>query len=286
MPVEMKVIGKKVSSDGCVKFLLQLSDELKIESVYLPSGERRTVCVSSQAGCALDCSFCATGRMGLARNLSAEEITGQLELVLREVSVEDRSIAATNVVYMGMGEPFYNYDAVLRAAHLFSNQRGLNIAPGRITLSTAGVLPAMEKYFMENHAYKLALSLTSAMEEKRNILMPINRRYPLSELRKLLLRFPRKRVLLEIPLLAGINDGPEDIEALLVFCDGLRVRVNLIPWNPSPGETFTRPSDESVLAFQRSMRRTGLNVFIRKSLGSDIAGACGQLVTDLAQISY
>ncbi len=280
----LEIVTRQIAADGSIKHLLRLSDGLCVESVFLPAGNRQTICVSSQVGCVLDCVFCATGRLGFRRNLSADEICGQLTAM---------GTTATNVVFMGMGEPFYNYDNVLEAADRFADQRGPAIAARRITISTAGVLPGIERYFREERPYHLAISITSALAAKRDLLMPINRRFPLADLEALLRALPRRsaqRVMLEVPVFAGLNDGPEDVEALRVFCRGLPVRVNLIAWNPvelgesstspavAPGSApFARPSRESLLTMQAELRQEGLPVFIRRSLGQDIAAACGQL---------
>ena len=282
--------ARRASRDGSIKHLIRLTDGSEVEAVFLPSKDRRTLCVSSQVGCALDCSFCATGRLGFRRNLSAVEIFAQGAAVLRASEPlpavpgqlpEAAPATLTNVVFMGMGEPFYNYENVLRAADMFADPHGPAIAPRRITISTAGILPQIERYFREDRPYKLAISITSALSAKRDALMPINRRFSLEDLRTLLATSPARavrRVMIEIPLLAGVNDGAEDCEALLKFCAGLPVRVNLIPWNPvALGPAFVSPDRDRVLAFQSALRRDGLPVFIRRSLGSDIQGACGQL---------
>ena len=282
---------RRVSIDGSEKHLIRLGDGGVVEAVYLPTAGRSTLCVSSQVGCTLNCTFCATGRLGFRRNLSADEILAQAMSVLGSISREPVGRASvelrqpparlTNVVFMGMGEPFYNYANVLTAADRFADPRGLAVAPRRITISTAGVLPQIEQYIREDRPYKLAISITSAIGTKRDALMPINKRYPLGLLRALLERSPARavrRVMLEVPLLAGVNDGPEDAEALLGFCRGLPVRANLIPWNPAAvGPRYARPDRETVLRFQAILRREGMPVFVRKSLGTDIEGACGQL---------
>lgn len=282
------VAHRRAALDGSVKRLLRLGDGRMVEAVDLPQGRRRALCVSSQAGCVLDCAFCATGTMRFERNLSADEIAGQLDAVRADRNPEDVSPGEfTNIVFMGMGEPFYNYDNVLAAAAQFADPRRYRIAPRRITISTAGVLPAIERYFAEAQPYNLAISITSAIAEKRDQLMPINRRYPLSAIGAALRAAPRRmaeRVLIEVPLLAGVNDQAPDAQALLAFIRDLPVRVNLIPWNPAEaGAPFATPDRETTLAFQRIVRSEGAPVFIRKSLGRDVNGACGQLA--LTQVS-
>lgn len=274
----LEIVSRRSAADGTTKYALQLSDGYSIETMFLPSKHRRTVCVSSQVGCVLDCAFCATGTMGFSRNLTAEEIVGQVEAVLADQKIP----TVTNVVFMGMGEPFYNFDNVLSAAKTLSDQKGLNIAPSRITISTAGVLSRIEEMLAADLPYKLAISITTADPVKRSRLMPINDRFPLADLRAALDRATtraQRRVMLEIPLLAGVNDSPEDAEALRSFYAGLPVRINLIPWNPATSPvSLARPNDEAVLRFQRILRHDDRPVFIRKSLGLELNGACGQLV--------
>lgn len=281
------VAHRRAALDGSVKRLLRLDDGRQVEAVELPHGRRRTLCVSSQVGCVLDCAFCATGTMRFERNLSADEITGQLDVVRADRNSEAAAPGEfTNIVFMGMGEPFYNYDNVLAAAAKFADPRTYRIAPRRITISTAGVLPAIERYFEEAQPYNLAISITSAIAEKRDRLMPINQRYPVSGIEAALRAAPRRmaeRVLLEVPLLAGVNDQEPDALALLALIRDLPVRVNLIPWNPAEaGAAFATPDRETTLAFQRILRREGAPVFIRKSLGRDVMGACGQLALNQA----
>lgn len=309
----MKIASIQRSLDGSAKYLLSLTDGRRIEAVDLRSGSRRTICVSSQVGCVLDCSFCATGRMGFSRNLSTDEIVGQVATL---VSASGEPVTpVSNVVFMGMGEPFYNYANVIAAAKRLSDPRGFGIAPSKVTISTAGVLPAIKSFLDEGHAFRLAISITSAIPEVRSSLMPINERYSLSELRGVLLALPRSRqrnIMLEVPLLSGINDGERDATALREFCQGLAVRINLIAWNPTQfraneseleaggsvdqtgdqqnsgslqsllpaaaqSRQPARPDDQTVLRFQAILRQDPRPVFIRKSLGRDVAAACGQL---------
>lgn len=275
----LEVLRRLKGADGSEKILIRLSDGRRIESVYLRTGERRTVCVSSQVGCVLDCAFCATGTMGFERNLTAEEIVGQVHAFLPGGGEAACPDVPSNVVFMGMGEPFYNYESVIHAAGILSHPKRMNIAPGRITLSTAGVIPMIQRYLQEAHPFRLAISVPSAIEEKRRQLMPASHRHPLAELRQTLEAFPRRRIMIEVPLLAGINDQEEDAEALRSFCAGLRIRVNLIPWNASTAiRGLGRPSREVLLHFQKVLRRDGMNAFIRNSLGEAVQSACGQLV--------
>ncbi len=271
----MQVIERSLSpASGSIKYCFQLDDGHQIESVYIPDGDRRTVCISSQVGCALNCSFCATGRMGFLRNLDAGEIVDQVLQVER-----DRESEMTNVVFMGMGEPFLNYDAVLKAAGLINNPEGLAIGARHITLSTAGILPAMERYTREGHRYKLALSLHSVDQAVRERLMPIARTYPLSELRHTLKHYAVKsgiRPTLELVLIDGINDRDHDASELRRFVQGIPCKINLIPYNPVD-TTYKRPRVERVQRFAELLADIHAPVTVRWSRGDDIDAACGQL---------
>lgn len=264
------------STDGSRRYLLELSDGGRIEAVDLPFGSRRTLCLSSQLGCTLACRFCATGLLPFRRNLSAEEIVAQARLLAAQAEGP-----VHNLVFMGMGEPFYNYESVIAAATELSGRGGLVAGPGRIAISTAGVLPQILRFFAEGHAFRLAISLFSAVEATRSQWMPINQRYPLEELRAALLVLPgarQKRIMLEIPLLAGVNDDDREAEALRRFCEGMRVRINLIAWNKNAAAPGARaPEREQILRYQNILRADGRPVFVRRSLGQDIDAACGQL---------
>ncbi|MBX7058900.1 MAG: 23S rRNA (adenine(2503)-C(2))-methyltransferase RlmN [Leptospirales bacterium] len=276
----MRIVERQQALDGSARLLLELVDGARVEAVDLRPGRgRRTICVSSQAGCVLDCKFCATAALPFQRNLSVLEILDQARLA--QASGEDLAPPVSNIVFMGMGEPFYNYESVIAAAGFFARSGEFALGERHVCISTAGVLPALERYFAEAQAFHLAISLCSAIDDLRSQLMPINLRYPLQEIGRLLhlqSRFAQKRLMLEIPLLAGVNDGPDDAKALLQFCAPMRLRINLIPWNPNPmSSQFAAPDRESCLRFQAQLRAAGHWVFIRRSLGAEVAGACGQL---------
>jgi 23S rRNA (adenine2503-C2)-methyltransferase len=267
----------RASEDGTQKFLFRLDDGKGIESVVIPDEERLTLCLSTQVGCALDCAFCLTGRMGLLRNLTPQEIVGQVLAVQRLLPPETR---LTNLVLMGMGEPLANLHAVVEAVHRFTNRTwGLGFSPRRITLSTAGLAPRLKH--VADMGVNLAVSLNATTDVQRNRLMPaVNKAYPLETLMTACRAFPlrpHRRLTFEYVLLAGENDTEQDAVRLVKLVRGLRCKINLIPFNEFPESPFRRPSDETVLRFQAVLTRNGLDAFIRKSKGRDILGACGQL---------
>lgn len=265
------------SVDGTRKFLARLEDGLLVESVLIPDAGRLTLCLSTQVGCTLDCRFCLTGQMGLRRNLKAHEIVDQVLTVQDRLEVGER---VTNLVLMGMGEPLANLEAVSDAITRLTNSSwGLGIPARRITLSTAGLAPRLKD--VAALGVNLAVSLNATTNEQRDRLMPaVNRLYPLDELlaacRDYVL-LPRRRLTFEYVLLAGVNDTDQDAKRLTKLLNGMRCKVNLIPFNEFPGSPFTRPTDSAVLRFQSVLRRAGFDVFVRKSKGRDVLGACGQL---------
>ena len=267
------------SADGTVRYLLRLADGKTVETVWMPEARRQTLCLSTQAGCAVDCHFCATAQLGLVRNLTAGEIVGQALAVLAD---QPRRRSNTNIVLMGQGEPLLNYDATLKAVRLFADPKGMAIPLLKITLSTSGILPGIRRLAEEERRPKLALSLNATTDAQRDALMPINRKYPLGELlaacRDYPLR-PRERLTFEYVLLGGVNDTPEDARRLVALTRGLRAKINLIPWNAVPGLPYGAPADEAVATFQRILRRGGCLAFIRRSRGQDVAAACGQLAS-------
>jgi 23S rRNA (adenine2503-C2)-methyltransferase len=273
----LKSIGKSASaSTGTQKFLWECPDGSKIESVYIPEGGRRTVCVSSQVGCALACAFCATGRMGFVRNLEAWEITDQVIGVRREIGNQP-----TNVVVMGMGEPLLNYDNVMKAMAAINDPEGIAISHRKITVSTAGILPGIERYAAEKRPYKLAVSLNATTDAVRSRVMPVNRQYPLAALLKATREYyrkTRKRITFEYVLIDGVNDTPEDAGRLLKLLKDIPCKLNLIPLNPAGG-TFGRPDDKRVAAFLDAVKPLASPVMVRMSRGVDITAACGQLAT-------
>lgn len=270
-----KIVGRSPAEDGAEKFLFELSDGVKIESVYIPEGERVTICLSSQAGCAVDCVFCVTGRMGAGRNLTAGEIVGQYLAIVREHGIGPH---AANVVFMGMGEPLLNVGNVLRALDLLERE----VSPRRITLSTSGIVPGIDTLAGRVHRPNLAVSLSAATDEKRSKLMPINNTYPIAELFSALAAWPLekgRRITFEYVLIQGENDSLEDARQLAWLVKRLPSKVNLIPLNESaewlPG--LKRPSNDAINAFARALAAEGVPTTVRWSKGLDADAACGQL---------
>lgn len=275
--IKLPVVHRRFDSvDGTRRYLVRLSDGELAETVYIPEENRDTICISSQIGCALACTFCLTGQLGLTRHLSAGEIVSQVLIAQRE------NIASQgfNIVLMGMGEPLHNYDNVMKAIRILHDPDGLNMSMSRMTLSTAGLLPAIERLANEPMIPNLAISLTGATNEKRNQLMPINRRYPLEQLIGAVRRFPlkhRQRVTFEYVLLRGVTDSPEDAFYLVKLLKGLRAKVNLIPFNEAEELDYRRPSDAVVAHFQQILVDHHISAYVRKNRGNDISAACGQL---------
>lgn len=267
-------------SDGTIRFAVRLSDGSLVESVAIPHPRRTTICLSTQAGCARGCVFCETGRLGLQRNLRPEEITGQFAAVARHLR-ESRRPAPTNVVFMGMGEPLDNLDAVLAAAAVLSDDCGFAVPQRRITVSTVGVVPAMRALYRRSRL-RLAVSLHAADDEERRKLLPVARSWNLEALRGAIAESPQT-VLLQWTLIDGVNDGERHLEQLRAFCDGLDVRVNLIPLNPGPEEVLRAPPMERVRAFQKSLRDGGIRTLVRLPHGQEVGGACGQLAGRLRE---
>ena len=270
-----------VSSDGTRRFLLKLGDGSEVESVFMPEERRDTICISSQAGCPLACSFCMTGVMGLKRNLTAGEIAAQVVIVLNQVYGElVETPHRTNIVMMGMGEPLLNYDNVMKSVRLFADQAGLNIAPRRVTLSTAGIAPRIYDLATEDIRPRLAISLTAPTDELRNRLFPINRKYPLADLMGACRAYPlgaRERLTFEYVMLAGVNDSDSDARELVRLLSAVRAKVNLIPHNPAPELPYQSSSMDRIIAFQKVLTDARLPSFIRRPRGQDISAACGQL---------
>jgi 23S rRNA (adenine2503-C2)-methyltransferase len=277
--------ARQTSSDGTTKFLLRLEDGRHIESVFIPDTPAQTFCVSTQVGCAMNCAFCLTGRMGLVRNLSAGEIAAQVRVLARETGLEK---ATFNIVLMGMGEPLHNYAATMKAVRILADAQGLAVHPRRITLSTVGVLPGLEKLAQEPLMPNLAISLHATTNEQRDRLVPLNRKFTLEDLIAACKRFPlarRRRIMFEYVLLDGVNDTPEDARRLVRLLDGIKAKVNLLPLNEAPGIPFSRPSDARVNAFAKILADRGLVVTVRRSRGRDIRAACGQLIVEGARTS-
>jgi 23S rRNA (adenine2503-C2)-methyltransferase len=274
------VEARQVSSDGTTKFLLRLADDRRVEAVYIPDTPAQTFCVSTQVGCAAGCAFCLTGKMGLVRNLTAGEIAGQVRVLAHETGLAS---SAFNIVLMGMGEPLHNYRATMDALAILADAEGLALPPRRVTLSTVGILPGLEKLASEPLMPNLAISLHATTTAQRDALVPVNRRYALEDLIDACRRFPlakRRRITFEYVLLAGVNDTPEDARRLVRLLHGIKAKVNLLPLNEAPGIPFKRPSDARVNAFAKILADRGMTVSVRRSRGRDIRAACGQLIVE------
>ncbi len=266
------------SGDGLThKFVLRLADGHRVECVSMRTERRLTYCISSQAGCALACAFCATGLMGLLRNLRAEEIVSQVFLMQEHNGWRDRRF---NLVFMGMGEPLVNYGPVMEAVRILHDPLGLEVGARRVTLSTCGIVPQMDRLAEEGLPLGLALSLHATTDELRDRLVPVNARFPLAQLIPAARRYGERsgrRVTLEYILLAGVNDRREDAERLARIARGLPSKINLIPYNPVPGLPWKRPAPEAVQAFAEWLYPRAPAVTVRQTLGGEIWAACGQL---------
>ena len=272
--------SRERSSDGTEKFLLRLADGAHIESVFIPDTPAMTFCISTQVGCAMACAFCLTGKMGLVRNLTAGEIVGQVRVLAHALDLQDKPF---NIVLMGMGEPLHNYDAVMKAMRILANEHGFALPPRRVTLSTVGLLPALEKLGREPLMPNLAISLHAPTDVQRGALVPINKKYGVADIIEACKRFPvrkRSRITFEYVMLAGVNDSPDDARKLATLLAGVKAKVNLIPLNAAAGIPFERPSDAVVDAFARTLAERDVTVSVRKSRGRDIRAACGQLIVE------
>ncbi len=272
--------SQQTSSDGTRKFVLTFPDSQAIEAVFIPDTPAMTFCISTQVGCAMKCGFCLTGRMGLVRNLTAAEIAGQVRWMARELGMLETPF---NVVLMGMGEPLHNYDETMKALRLLAAEAGLAVSPRRVTLSTVGVLPGLERFQSEPLMPNLAISLHATTEELRDRLVPVNRKYGLADIIEACRHFPlprRRRITFEYVLLAGINDSDDDARRLARLLAGIKSKVNLIPLNEAAGIPFERPSDERIDRFAAILAERHLTVSVRKSRGRDIRAACGQLIVE------
>jgi 23S rRNA (adenine2503-C2)-methyltransferase len=275
-----EVVQHQVSEDGTQKFVLRLSDGKQIESVFIPDTPKQTFCVSTQVGCAMGCAFCLTGKMGLLRHLSAAEIAGQVRLLARSLQLLDKSF---NIVLMGMGEPLQNYDNTMKAMRMLNEKEGLDMHPKRVTLSTVGLVPQMDRLAQEELMPNLAVSLHASSEETRAAIVPPSKKYTMQDVIDACKRFPvskRRRIMFEYVMLAGVNDSDEDARKLVKVLSGVKAKVNLLPLNAAPGIPFERPSDERINKFARILADKGLMVSVRKSRGRDIRAACGQLIVE------
>jgi len=266
------------SQDGSIKYRLLLDDGLSIESVFMPHTSHNTVCVSSQVGCGMGCDFCMTGTMGLVRNLKTAEIIDQVLTVWKD-QPEGKNIR--NIVFMGMGEPFHNYQNLLQALEILTDEHGFNFSQRRITVSTSGLLPKIRRFGKEKIKANLAISLNGVTDDVRSKLMPVNIPYNLEKLIKVCREFPlesRRRITFEYILIRDLTDSIKDAKGLISLLHGMKFKINLIPFNSSPGSKYQSPSVEQSRDFQKYLLDHGVVAPIRISKGQDIQGACGQLV--------
>jgi len=273
----LKLADYQTSVDGTVKFLFDLSDHKKIESVLIPMDSNLTLCISTQVGCPLDCKFCLTGVMGYTRNLTVGEIVGQVLFVQRWLQPSHR---ISNVVFMGMGEPLANYQNTVKAIRVLLSEKGLHLSNRKITVSTAGIVPGIQKLGREDFIVNLAVSLHAPYEDLRTQLMPINKKYPLEMVLNACREYPlpkRRRITFEYVLLKGVNDRPIHAKELAKILQGFRCKINLLPFNEAEALPYERPSEADVLQFQKILIHHGYSAFIRTSRGRDILAACGQL---------
>lgn len=273
----------KESQDKTVKFLFRMKDELKVEAVLIPFNNKYTLCLSSQVGCAMKCSFCFTGTQGLTRSLGPEEIIGQFmgaQRWLTEKRPKDDKIL--NIVFMGQGEPLHNFDAVKKACDIFLSKNGLCLAPHKITISTAGYLPGLERWKAEMPKVNIAVSLHSVIKEKRDKLIPINQRYPVEDVVRFAESIPEGRtrfVTYEYLLIKNFNDTEEDAHITGKFLQGKNAYISLIPFNPFPGTEYQRPPLSEVESFKKILDAYNIPTLVRKTKGDEILAACGQLNT-------
>ena len=268
----LELVTQQASTDGTRKFLFRMADGQAIETVAIPDDDRMTFCISSQAGCALQCAFCATGAMGFLRNLDVHEIAGQV----RELALLDPPVKATNIVFMGMGEPLMNWKAVEHVLTILNDPKGFGIGARHITVSTVGWLPGIEALARRKEQFRLALSIHAPTDALRQTLMPVNTKFPLADVIHAAARFDR-RVTFEYVMLGGVNDRNEHADQLAQLARECKAFVNLIPLHPGGAMGFTPTPPEAIAKFARRIRTLGVEVAIRKSRGMDIAAACGQL---------
>ncbi len=275
------VVWQGLSKDGTRKFLVKMNDGQTVETVAIPARERLTLCVSSQVGCAVGCTFCHTATQGLKRHLKTSEVVGQF-MTVQKWLLENESPEAklTNIVYMGQGEPLHNYENMKKATSIFMTEKGIGFGQRRITLSTSGLVPAIEKLAVDFPPVNIALSLHSARNDVRTELMPINKVYDLDRLFTAIKKIPLKahrRITYEYLLADGMNDLPEDVEALSKLLNSKESKINIIPFNEYPGSKYKRPSEQKILWFMDQLIKRGYTVTVRTTKGSDILAACGQL---------
>jgi len=272
-------IEKKISSneDDTVKYLFKTIDSKLIESVSMVEKSRHTICISSQIGCSVDCSFCATGKMGIIRNLDIGEIIEQIIIILK-----DRKIPITNIVFMGMGEPFLNYDNVISACNIFNDPSGFNLSSRRITISTSGILPKIEKYINEKIKYKLAISLNASNNKTRNNLIPINKKWPIENILDVVKKYEFNKyqpIMFEYVLIDGVNDSKENAKELASLLAQISCKINIIPYNVTVNN-YKRSNNINNFVEILNNHKGNFRVLIRQNKGQDISAACGQLVTE------
>mgnify|MGYP003298387556 FL=1 len=277
------VSEKQTSADGTIKWLLQFEDGAKAETVFIPEEDRGTLCISSQVGCTLNCSFCHTGTQKLVRNLSSSELVGQILIAFDELSAWPSAQIGrplTNIVLMGMGEPLYNLDNVIKALKIIMDNEGISISKRRITLSTSGIVPEFNRCGLETDV-NLAISLHAVTDDVRDILVPINKRYPIKELLNACREYPgvsnSRRITFEYVMLKGINDSTSDARALIKLMEGIPAKINLIPFNPWPGSPYECSEKNQIEEFAKIVLKAGYPSPVRTPRGDDILAACGQL---------
>jgi 23S rRNA (adenine2503-C2)-methyltransferase len=285
----LKIVWNGLSKDGTRKFLVKMNDGQTVETVAIPARERLTLCVSSQVGCAVGCTFCHTATQGLKRHLKPGEVVGQYIAVQdwlnKNVGPEEK---LTNIVYMGQGEPLHNYENMKKATQIFMQENGLNLGQRRITLSTSGLVPAIEKLAVDFPPVNLAISLHSARNDVRTELMPINKVYDLERLFTAIKQIPLKahrRITYEYLLADGMNDTMEDVNALAALLNPRESKINLIPFNEYPGSKYKRPSETKIMWFLDQMIKKGFTCTIRTTKGTDILAACGQLKSEFEKVN-
>ena len=273
-----QVLKTETSKDGTKKFLLQLYDGNSVEMVLIPFKNKNTLCVSSQVGCARNCKFCATAKMGLIRNLQVYEIISQIFLANKMLNQSGKRL--TNIVFMGMGEPLDNFDNVISAIKILENEQTFSFSPRRITISTSGVVPGIYKLIETGLKIKLAVSLNAAINAKREILMPITKKYPLAQLKEALLKFRKStpyRITFEYVMIKNFNMFDEDLKAISSFLGDISCKLNLIPWNKVDFLDYESPTEEETIEFERKLQKNSFAITRRRSRGADISAACGQL---------
>jgi 23S rRNA (adenine2503-C2)-methyltransferase len=273
------IIKKQVATDGTIKFLVQLKDRESVEMVLLPFYKKFTLCVSSQVGCAMGCKFCFTATQGYKRNLSVDEIIGQVLLAKEYIKENNKNKELTNIVFMGQGEPLHNFDQLKKSIHILTMRNGLSISERNITVSTVGYIPGLKRY-KELKGVNLALSLHAVNEEKRGQIIPLNQKYPLSEISKVIDSFSlnkKQTIEYEYLLIKDFNDSDQDAKDLANFLENRTHMINIIPFNPFPGSDLKKPSKEDAYQFKEKLVQYGLRSMVRTTKGDDILAACGQL---------